>query len=360
MNNIKHLPVSIDLETKPVLKKIANVHRYLAELKGIASTIPNQQILIDTLSLQEAKESSAIENIISTFDDIFQSNTNSTIFTTSAAKEIHAYSRALKIGFELVKKNGLLTNNIILDIQQNIEENKAGFRKLPGTKLLNESTGETVYQPPQDYQEIVELMTNLEKYINNDDLWDVDPIIKMAVFHHQFESIHPFYDANGRTGRIINILYLIKMDLLSIPILYLSRYIIQHKQDYYRLLQEVRETDQWESWILYMLDAVEQTSKQTIGQIREIKQSMQQYKNTIRQFAPKIYSQDLLNNLFRYPYTKIEYIMQDLNVSRNTAIRYLDQLVDLELIEKKKVGRENYFVNKALFSLLTKTVELKY
>ena len=208
MNNIKHLPVSIDLETKSVLKKIANVHRYLAELKGIAASIPNQQILIDTLSLQEAKESSAIENIISTFDDIFQSNTNSTIFTTSASKEIHAYSRALKIGFELVKKNGLLTNNIILDIQQNIEENKAGFRKLPGTKLLNESTGETVYQPPQDYQEIVELMTNLEKYINNDELWDVDPIIKMAVFHHQFESIHPFYDANGRTGRIINILYL--------------------------------------------------------------------------------------------------------------------------------------------------------
>ena len=359
MNNIKHLPVSIDLETKPVLKKIVNVHRYLAELKGIAATIPNQQILIDTLSLQEAKESSAIENIISTFDDIFQSNTNSTIFTTSAAKEIHAYSRALKIGFELVKKNGLLTNNIILDIQQNIEENKAGFRKLPGTKLLNESTGETVYQPPQDYQEIVELMTNLEKYINNDELWDVDPIIKMAVFHQQFESIHPFYDANGRTGRIINILYLIKMDLLSIPILYLSRYIIQHKQDYYLLLQEVRETDQWESWILYMLDAVEQTSKQTIGQIREIKQSMQQYKNTIRQFAPKIYSQDLLNNLFRYPYTKIEYIMHDMNVSRNTAIRYLDQLVDLELIEKKKVGRENYFVNKALFSLLTNTVDVK-
>jgi len=356
MNNIKHLPVSIDLETKPVLKKIAKVHRFLAELKGIAATIPNQQILIDTLSLQEAKESSAIENIISTFDDIFLSNSNSTIFTSSAAKEIHAYSRALKIGFELVKKNGLLTNNIILEIQQNIEENKAGFRKLPGTKLLNESTGETVYQPPQDYNEIVELMTNLEKYINNDELWDVDPIIKMAVFHQQFESIHPFYDANGRTGRIINILYLIKMDLLSIPILYLSRYIIQHKQDYYRLLQEVRETDQWESWILYMLDAVEHTSKQTIAMIMKMKQSMQQYKNTIRQFAPKVYSQDLLNNLFRYPYTKIEYIMHDLNVSRNTAIRYLDQLVNLELIEKKKVGRENYFVNKALFLLLTNTI----
>ncbi len=348
------LPPKTELETKDVLKKTAEAHRYLAELKGIANSIPNQQILIDTLALQEARESSAIENIISTYDDIYQSDDRSQSFVSPAAKEVHAYSGALKKGFEMVNKQGLLTNNIILKIHEEIEHNKAGFRKLPGTKLLNQLTGETVYEPPQDYDTIVKLMSNLEAYINNDEMSNADPLIKMAVIHHQFESIHPFYDGNGRTGRIINILYLIKNDLLSLPVLYLSRYIIQHKSDYYKLLQEVRDTGNWEPWILYMLESVIQTSKNTIVTITKMSKAMQHYKQTIKRDASKIYSQALLNNLFRYPYTRIEFIMRDLNVSRNTAIRYMETLEKLKLVEKKKIGRINYFINTALFSLLIK------
>lgn len=352
MGDISLLPPSIEVESKAVLKKLVEAHRYLAELKGVAATIPNQHILIDTLSLQEAKESSAIENIISTFDDVYQSSYQNENFISLQAKEIHAYSKALKKGFELVGQNGLLTNNIILEIQAIIINNKAGFRKLPGTKLKNEVTGETVYQPPQDYDTIVKLMSNLESYINDDKLSDVDPLIKMAIIHHQFESIHPFYDGNGRTGRIINILYLVKNQLLTLPILYMSRYIIRHKADYYQLLQQVRETQQWEEWILYMLNAVIHTSKDTIHVTKEMSKAMLTYKHTIRTVAPKIYSQDLLNNLFRYPYTKIDYLMRDLDVSRNTAIRYLDQLERIGLIEKRKVGRDNFYLNKALLWLL--------
>jgi len=352
MGDIALLPPQVDIESKRILKKTAEAHRYLAELKGIAASIPNQNILIDTLALQEARESSAIENIISTFDDLYQSNYQALSFISSAAKEVHAYSNALKKGFELVKNSGHLTNKVILEIQSQIENNSAGFRKLPGTKLLNEATGQMVYLPPQDYDTILLLMDNLQKYINDDEISDVDPLVKMAIIHHQFESIHPFYDGNGRTGRIINILYLIKNDLLTLPILYLSKYIIKHKSEYYRLLQYTRDSNDWEPWILYILDSIIDTSQNTIHLIKQMSSAMQQYKLTIRTEATKIYSQDLLNNLFRYPYTKIEYIMRDLNISRNTAIRYLDQLEKLELIQKKKIGRDNFFVNKALLELL--------
>jgi Fic family protein len=352
MSDLRMLPLQIDVETKAVLKKAAEAHRYLAELKGVALSIPNQHILIDTLSLQEARESSAIENIISTFDDIYQSNYSSSSFASPAAKEVHAYSKALKKGFELVQQKGLLTNSIILEIQQEIEHNMAGFRKLPGTKLLSQKTGKVVYEPPQDYDSIVMLMSNLESFINNEEMSDADPLVKMAIIHHQFEGIHPFYDGNGRTGRIINILYLIKNDLLTLPILYISRYIIQQKDDYYRLLQNVRETGQWEPWILFMLEAVVETAKSTIQVITLMSSAMQRYKQVIRKDAPKVYSHELLNNLFRYPYTKIEFVMSDLEVSRNTAIRYLERLEQLDLLVKRKVGRENFYINKALYALL--------
>lgn len=352
MSGVHPLPPTQDVETKTILKKVAEAHRYLAELKGVATSMPNQSILIDTLSLQEARESSAIENIVSTFDDVYQSNQRTLSFASPTAKEVHTYSKALLMGFEQVRSHGLLTNKTILKIQEAIEQNKAGFRKLPGTKLKNEATGETVYEPPQDYDTIVSLMTNLEAYVNDDSLSDVDPLIKMAIIHHQFESIHPFYDGNGRTGRIINLLYLIKNGLLSLPILFLSRYIIRHKVEYYAHLQSVRDTGNWEPWIIYMLDAVTRTAQSTIQVITRMSQSMQDYKHVIRKHAPKVYSHELLNNLFRYPYTKIEFIQHDLQVSRNTAIRYLDQLEKLNLIEKRKIGRDNYFINKALIGVL--------
>lgn len=346
------LPLNKEVETKPVLKKLAKAHQALAELKGVISSIPNENILLETLTLREARESAAIENIISTFDEVYQSNLFSNLFTSAAAKEVHLYAQALKKGFALIKKHGLLTNNYILEIQAVVEQNSSGFRKLPGTKLLNDKTGAVVYTPPQDATTILTLMQNLESFINDDTMMDADPLVKMAIIHHQFESIHPFYDGNGRTGRIINILYLVQKKLLHLPVLYLSRYIIRHKNDYYRLLQQVRETGEWEAWILYMLDGVEQTARETVVLIGKIKTLMQEYKQRIRSGYPKLYSQDLLNNLFRYPYTKIDYLQKDLDISRNTAIRYLETLVKEGILSKHRIGRDNYYLNKPLFDLL--------
>ena len=212
------LPLLHDVETKTVMRKTALAHKALAELKGITDSIPNENILLETLTLREAKESSAIENIISTFDEIYQSSILASQFATAAAKEVHQYAEALKKGFHLVKNHGLLTNNYILQIQAVLEQNHAGFRKLPGTQLLNDKTGQVIYTPPQDPGSIADLMDNLEKFINDDSLMDADYLVKMAIIHHQFESIHPFYDGNGRTGRIINILYLVQKNLLHLPI----------------------------------------------------------------------------------------------------------------------------------------------
>lgn len=247
----------------------------------------------------------------------------------------------------------MLTNTDVLHIQAIIEENNAGFRKLPGTALKNDLTGETVYTPPQHTDEIVALMTNLESFINDDDLCDWDPLTKMAVIHHQFESIHPFYDGNGRTGRIINMLYLVKQGLLKIPVLYLSQYINQNKSDYYRLLQATRDTENWQPWLLFILEGVEQTARQTVTLIEGIKTLMQSFKHKMRSELPKIYSQDLLNNIFRHPYTKIDFVMTELDVSRITATGYLDKLTGIELLSKRKIGRDNYYINTALYDLLS-------
>lgn len=342
-----------NIETRAVLKKLSTTRAALAELKGVAATIPNEQILIDTLSLQEAKESSAIENIVTTHDEIYQNSFYQKKFSSAEAKEVYAYAEALKAGFEAVKKYNLITVNSILNIQQIIVKNNAGLRKLPGTALKNETTGEVVYTPPQHVDEIEELLDNLVWFINTQDAYNTDPLIKMAIIHHQFESIHPFYDGNGRTGRIINLLFLIQNHLLSLPVLYLSRYIINNRQQYYQLLQSTRDTGNWEPWILYMLEAVEKTSIKTIAVIKGIKQLMLDYKKLIRTEYPKIYSQYLLNCLFRHPYTKINFLEKDLNVTRVTATKYLENLVSLGILEKKKIGRSNYYLNKALFQLLS-------
>ncbi len=352
MSTIPQLPLAIELETKIVLKKLAKAHQALAELKGVSGVIPNQSILISTLSLQEAKDSSAIENIITTHDELYKSDASAKQFTTHAAKEVYSYAMALRNGYEKVKKNGLLINTIILEIQQTLEENSAGFRKLPGTVLKNDQTGEVVYTPPQDEKQIRSLMNNLEQFINDDALSDNDPLTKMAIIHHQFESIHPFYDGNGRTGRIINILYLVKHGLLDLPVLYLSRYINQNRSEYYRLLQAVRDQEAWETWVLYMLDGIEQTSRQTINLILGMRDLMLYFKHRMRTELPKIYSQDLLNNLFRHPYTKVDFVMEELQIHRKTAVKYLDELVRIGLLSKHKRWKDNYYLNDALFDLL--------
>lgn len=349
---IPQLPLDFDIETRAILKKAASARSALAEMKGAALSIPNESILISTLSLQEAKDSSAIENIITTHDDLYQGDYRKKEFKSIASKEVHNYAEALRWGFETVRQQGFLTNNHIIRMQATLEENDAGFRKVPGTELKNEQTGEIVYTPPQTHDEVVAFMSNLEQFINDNALSDWDPLVKMAIIHHQFESIHPFYDGNGRTGRIINILYLVKEGMLNLPILYLSRYINQNKGDYYRLLQKVRTENAWEEWVLYILDGVEQTSLQTIKLIDGIKAIMQKHKHKLRRDLPKIYSQDLLNNLFRHPYTKIEFVMADLAVSRPTATRYLEELTAINIVHKHKLGKDNYYVNHELYDLL--------
>ncbi|MRD46067.1 Fic family protein [Caenimonas koreensis DSM 17982] len=338
-------------ETPAILKKLASSSsRRLAELKGTAASIPNQGILINTLGLQEAKDSSEIENIITTHDELFKDDVLPEAFANPAAKEVLRYRQALRVGFERVRSSGLLTANHIVEMQAELERNNAGFRKLPGT-ALKDGAGHTIYTPPQDPTEIVSLMRDLERFINEPDLLDVDPLIKMALIHHQFESIHPFYDGNGRTGRILNVLYLVKEGLLDIPVLYLSSHIVRTKADYYRLLQSVRVEDSWEEWVLYLLDGVEQTAGQAITTINSIKSALFDYKHRIRA-GYRFYSQDLINNLFSHPYTKIDFVQRDLQVSRLTATRYLEALEAGGFVKKQKIGRGNYYVNLALTAAL--------
>ena len=337
-------------DSAPILKKLASSSRKLAELKGIVASIPNQGILINTLGLQEAKDSSEIENIVTTHDELFKDDLSPEAQMSATSKEVLSYRQALHTGFRLVKDTGLLTSNHVIDIQRDLERNHAGFRKLPGT-ALKDGVGRTVYTPPQEPDAIVALMRDLEQVINNPDALPVDPLIKMALIHHQFESIHPFYDGNGRTGRILNVLYLVKEGLLDIPVLYLSRHIVETKGDYYRLLQAVRDHDVWEEWVLYMLEAVEQTAEQAVKMVVAIRDALFDYKHRIRE-QHKFYSQDLINSLFMHPYTKIEFLQNDLQVSRLTATKYLDLLAETGFLEKQKVGRTNYYINQALTRIL--------
>ncbi len=347
------LPYNVEYETKAVLKKLASAHRALAELKGVALTIPRQEILINTLTLQEAKDSSEVENIVTTHDELFKVSLGFDKLVSPATKEVQNYISALKRGFDLVKKQKVLTTNNILEIQQVLEKNNAGLRKVPGTMLKNQQTGETVYEPPQDYLQVRDLMSNLEIFMNDNALSDLDPIVKMAIIHFQFESIHPFYDGNGRTGRIINILYLVLNELLDIPILYLSRYIIRNKAQYYALLQGVRDQGKWEEWILYMLYAIEETSYETLRQVNVIKKEMQEMKVVLRGNY-KFYSHELLNHLFKQPYTKIEFLQNELGVGRITAANYLNQLAEDKVLIKHKVGQSNYYINTKLMDALLK------
>jgi len=311
--------------------------------------MPNQGILVNTLGLQEAKDSSAIENIVTTHDELFREALPDE--ATASAKEVARYRQALRVGFEAVERTGLLTNNHILSVQAELERHRAGFRKLPGTALKTDD-GVVVYTPPQDPSEIIALMTDLERFINDDGIFLADPLVKMALIHHQFESIHPFYDGNGRTGRIVCVLYLVKQRLLDIPILYLSRQIVRTKPEYYRLLQAVRTSDAWEAWVLYMLTAVEQTARQGIATIHAIRDALLDLKHRIRA-RHKFYSQDLINNLFLHPYTKIDLLKDDLGVSRLTATKYLDLLAADGILEKRRIGRSNYYINTRLYDILT-------
>lgn len=364
MNNysIPKLPLHIDLETKAILKQLNLANKQLAELKGVAQTIPNETILINSLTLQEAKDSSEVENIVTTHDELYRADLDiHKAIISASTKEVLNYRQAIQTGFTLIRKNKLLTNNVIKNIQQILEENSAGFRAVPGTMLKN-SKGEIIYTPPQDKQIVEQTMENLEQYINDSSMSDIDPLIKMAIIHHQFESIHPFYDGNGRTGRIISILYLVANDLLDLPILYLSRFITHNKGEYYRLLQDVREVEdnapQWEAWILFMLKGVEETAKETIRLVKGIAVLMNEYKQILRPLFAKQYRHELLNNLFFHPYTKIDFVQRDMMVQRKAAAKYLDMIVASGLMEKIKIGRTNYYMNTKLIELFVNHVTI--
>ena len=354
---IPALPLDFDFETKNILRQLSKSNRRLAELKGVALTIPNENILLSSLVLQEALDSSAVENIVTTSDELYRAELDiKGEISNAAAKEVLNYRQAMQVGFEMVRKKKLLTLIVVKQIQKELEHNNAGFRTVSGTKLKT-SKGDVVYTPPQTGEEVAKYMSNLEKYINTQELQDIDPLIKMAIIHHQFESIHPFYDGNGRTGRIISILYLVMNDLLDLPILYLSRYITHNKSEYYRLIQEIRDTapdnfNVWEEWIVFMLKGVEETAIETIRLVKSISALMAKYKSILKPLFGKQYKHELINNLFFHPYTKIEFMERDMAVQRKTAAKYLDTIVqETGLLQKQKLGRSNYYINTELIEL---------
>lgn len=346
------LPPPTDFDTVGVLKALAMANRALAELKGRAAVIPNQGILIDTLALQEAKASSEVENIVTTQDELFQADLFPEGPGSAAAKEVALYRDALKLGHDRLRASGgNITNNTLIEMFQLLKRRNEGFRSTPGTVLRHDSTGEVVYVPPQDARQIAQHMSELERFINVDGMSNLDPLIKMALIHHQFESIHPFSDGNGRIGRILNVLYLTRSGLLEIPVLYLSRHITRTKADYYRLLQAVRNEGAWEDWTIYMLEAVAGTALTTLAIVEGIRSQMSDVKRRMRDELPRLYSQDLLNNLFRHPYTRIEFVVKDLGVTRQTAARYLDTLSERGFVRKHQAGRSNYYINTNLIRL---------
>jgi Fic family protein len=352
-NSLPLLPPSAEIETKAVLKRVAAAGRSLAELKGLGATISNQSILLNSLVLREAKASSEIENIVTTNDALFKAFTASSSSVDPATKEVLRYRAALWEGFNEVKKRGLMTTNLFIRLVQIIKENHAGIRVLPGTVIQNTRTGAVLYTPPTGESVIREKLKNLEEYLHAED--DTDPLIKLAIIHYQFEAIHPFSDGNGRTGRIINSLFLVSRGLLDLPILYLSKYIIEKKSEYYRLLRAATAKGEWENWILYMLDAIQTTAVETREKIISIRKLIDQTLEIGRtKLSGKVYSKELIELLFHQPYTKVQNLVDADIAERKTAAVYLRELEKVGILRGQKSGREVLFLNVKLFQLLSK------
>ncbi len=341
-------PESSKIESIKILKQENKTIAAISELKGIAHIIPNQAILINAIVLQEAKDSSEIENIITTSDILYKAISTNAMKYDPATKEVMYYREALYEGFKKIKERELLSINDIIDLQRILIQNDAGIRKLPGTALVNDKTGDVIFTPPQGENVLNNLLSNFVKYLNDEE----KTLIKLAVLHYQFETIHPFYDGNGRTGRIINILYLILKNYLDIPILYLSSYIIKNKTQYYELLLSVTKNENWEEWILYILKGIEETAKETIEKIRNIKDLLDKTINIVKEKLPKIYSKELIEILFVHPYCKVEFITAEISIERKTASRYLHLLKEIGILELYKVAQENLFINSKLMEVL--------
>jgi Fic family protein len=351
IEKLKKLPPEREkVETVSILRQLSKTSQSLGELKGIAKIIPNQAMLINAVVLKEAKDSSEIENIITTQDELYKALASQNK-QPSQVKEVINYRKAIFTGFELIKEQGFLRIKDIETIQRTIIENNAGIRSMTGTVLKNDKTDEIVYTPPQEKDEILDLLSNFLEHFNISQS-DLSPLINLAILHYQFESIHPFYDGNGRTGRILNILYLIINDLLELPILYLSSYINENKSEYYKCLHQVNTKDHWEDYILYMLKAVDETANSTIKKIIKIKNQLEKTIEKVKAESPKIYRKELVELLFEQPYSKIEFVVDKLKVERKAASRYLKNLEEIGVLKSEKIGRENLYLNRELIEIL--------
>lgn len=346
--------IDLDVTDIEVFKQLAKTNRALAELKGYSQSIPNEHILINAMTINEAKDSSEIEQIVTTHDEIYE-ELSTEVINSTAAKEVLNYRHALWHGFNFIKTYQFIHTNLLVEIQKKIEPEKYGIRKLPGTEVRNAITGEIIYTPPQSEEEIIELLTDMENFINSD--VEIDPLIQMAIIHYQFEAIHPFYDGNGRTGRILNVLFLVLKNLLNSPVLYLSKYILRTKPEYYQLLNEMQSgsRESTEKWIIYILKGIEETSVETLNIVKNIKKELEAFSEEIKNEIPKIHSKTLVEALFFEFYTKVSHIQRTLNISRGTATKYLQQLENKGFLSSEMKGKTRIYKNERLFSIIEKS-----
>lgn len=349
-NTLPLLPPGQEIETRAVLKRCITARAALAELKQAAELIPNQDMLVNTLPLLEAKDSSEIENIVTSTDKLFQFAQSDSL-ADPATKEALRYRTALYRGFRSLAERPFCTATAI-EVCRTTKGVDLDIRRTPGTRLANDRTGETIYTPPEGEHLLRDLLSNWEKFLHYEE--DLDPLVRMAMAHYQFEAIHPFSDGNGRTGRVINILYLIQQNLLGLPILYLSRHIIAHRADYYRLLLDVTRNGAWEPWILFMLQAVEETAQWTTAKIGAIRRLAEHTGNYIRDKQPKIYSRELVDVIFEQPYCRIANLVDKKIAQRQAASSYLKDLVSIGVLREQQVGREKLFIHPKLMQLLTR------
>lgn len=350
-NKLPGLPPSVDIETKAVLKKAISANKALAELRIAGELVPNQAILLRAIMLQEAKMSSEIENIVTSNDELYQAFDQIPDHSDPATKEVIRYEEALWHGFnQITQESGVLSARLFVEIARLIKDKGIDIRRMPGTRIANGRTGETIYTPPVGEKRIRDLLDDLSEYLYAED--DVDPLIKMAVAHYQFEAIHPFVDGNGRTGRILNILYLVERGLLDVPVLYLSRYIIQRKGDYYVGLRRVTDEDAWEDWVLYMLDAIEQTALDTKSRLLAIREALIESVDRARREMRRGYSKELIELIFLQPYTRISALEKAGIAKRDAASMYLRELERIGLLTSVKKGREVLYLNVRLMHLL--------
>lgn len=343
------LPLEIDLDTVDILRQLSVSNNRIGYLDALIRLLPNPNIILNVITLGEAKSSSEIENIITTYDELYKEMVD--IGDNQSAKEVLRYKSAITHATNLINDRGIISTNDIVSIHKIIEPNKGSIRPQGETVLKNESTGEIVNTPPQSEKEIRDELQKLESYINNSSLYD--PLVDMAVIHYQFETIHPFYDGNGRIGRILNVAYLILKNKITLPILYLSKYIIEHKSQYYSLLASIQKNPgNLTDFVLFMLKGIEEMADFTIDFINLLNQAIEDTAEKVKEQLPKIYSEELIHILFQEFYTKNEYFRDGLSISRPTSTKYLNQLVEIGVLESRKSGKELIYINKVLFSLL--------